>query len=85
MSYMWFEWTQDYKLPKIYIDAKDVPRQKASSIDGKSVNNVKTITAIVNVVDVNVATKNMIIEEQVFQEWKPRKEKLIQTRKKRRF
>jgi hypothetical protein len=39
----------------------------------------------VNVVDVNVATKNMIIEEQVFQEWKPRKEKLIQTRKKRRF
>jgi len=28
MSYMWFEWTQDDKLPKIYIDAKTVPRQK---------------------------------------------------------
>jgi len=42
--------------------------KNASTIDGKSVINVETITAIVNVVDVNAATKNMIIEEQVFQE-----------------
>jgi hypothetical protein len=42
--------------------------KNAETIGGKSVINVKTITTIVNVVDVNVATKSKIIEKQVFQE-----------------
>jgi hypothetical protein len=54
--------------PKFVEMQKMFQGKSASTIDGKSVINVKIIIIIMNVVDVNVATKSRIIEEQVFQE-----------------
>ncbi len=54
--------------PKFAQMQKMFQGKNAETIGGKSVINVKTITTIVNVVDVNVATKSKIIEKQVFQE-----------------
>jgi hypothetical protein len=65
MSYLWFEWVQNDKLSKICKDAKNVPRKNASTSNGKMVIDVKIVTIKMNVVDVNVAIRNKIIEEHV--------------------
>ncbi len=49
--------------------------KNASSLKGKVVTKVKTITINVNVVDVNVVTRSRITKDQVFQEKEPRKNK----------
>jgi hypothetical protein len=52
--------------PKFAMVQKIFQGKNASTLDGKVVANVKTITTNVNVVYANVATKSKIIEEQVF-------------------
>jgi hypothetical protein len=46
------------------------------TIKSKPVDEVKAITALVNMVDVNVTTLNKASEKQVFKDQKPRKKKL---------
>ncbi len=48
-----------------------------SSSKGKTIVEVKIITTNVNVVDVNVDTRSIIIKDQVFQKRKPQKRKSI--------
>jgi hypothetical protein len=67
MSYMWFEWTQDDKLSKFCKDVTNVPRKKCINLKWKSGGSCYS-HCIMNVMDVNVATRNMITKEQVFQE-----------------
>ncbi len=50
-------------------------KKNAPSLDGKVVANVKIFITDINVVDVNIATKSRIIEEQVFQDKEPWKKK----------
>jgi hypothetical protein len=38
MSYLWFEWTQDDRLSKIYKDAKEVPRKNGINLRWKNGN-----------------------------------------------
>ncbi len=68
MSYMWFEWTQDGKLSKICKMQKMFQGKNASNTNGKPIVNVKIITTIMNVMDVNVATKSRITKKQMFHE-----------------
>jgi hypothetical protein len=49
--------------------------KNASSSEGKSIVEIKTIIANVNVIDVNVVTISKIIKDHVFEERKPRKNK----------
>ncbi len=51
--------------------------KNASSSEGKTIAEIKTIIANVNVVDVNVATISKIIEDQVFEDRELRKNKSI--------
>jgi hypothetical protein len=51
--------------------------KNASSSEGKSIVEIKTIIANVNVIDVNVVTISKIIKDQVFEEREPRKNKNI--------
>jgi hypothetical protein len=49
--------------------------KNASSLRGKAIIKVKTTTTYVNVIDINVATRSKIIEDHVFKEKEPRKNK----------
>jgi hypothetical protein len=51
--------------------------KNASSSKGKSIVEIKTIIANVNVIDVNVVTISKIIKDQVFEEREPRKNKIF--------
>jgi len=63
--------------PKFGAMQKMFQGKNAFSLYKKMVFEVNTVTAYVNVIDVNVATRNKIIKKQVFQEKKPRKNKNI--------
>ncbi len=70
--------------PKFVKMQKMFQGKNASNTNGKSIVNVKIVTTIMNVMDVNVATKSSITKKQMFHEWKLRKKKLLQIGKNRK-